>query len=154
MNKFLKQILILLLISIGSLNADSMFLLTKIKNVYLVVENYNTNISNTIKKDIKESLKSTTDELNIDSSGYSHRTLVVMIYNSSVNNTLILNVDLLLGEEVKRLDDNEEVYALTYEKRSTIVVGDKIGEDLEDEVLDNVDLLLSDFIEQYEEDNE
>jgi len=77
-----------------------------------------------------------------------------MIYNSSVNNTLILNVDLLLGEEVKRLDDNEEVYALTYEKRSTIVVGDKIGEDLEDEVLDNVDLLLSDFIEQYEEDNE
>jgi|GEM_PF-532977 len=154
MNKFLKQILILLLISIGSLNADSMFLLTKIKNVYLVVENYSTNISNTIKKDIKESLKSTTDELNIDSSGYSHRTLVVMIYNSSVNNTLILNVDLLLGEEVKRLDDNEEVYALTYEKRSTIVVGDKIGEDLEDEVLDNVDLLLSDFIEQYEEDNE
>ena len=154
MNKFLKQILILLLISIGSLNADSMFLLTKIKNVYLVVENYSTNISNTIKKDIKESLKSTTDELNIDSSGYSHRTLVVMIYNSSVNNTLILNVDLLLGEEVKRLDDNEEVYALTYEKRSTIVVGDKIGEDLEDEVLDNVDILLSDFIEQYEEDNE
>ena len=51
MNKFLKQILILLLISIGSLNADSMFLLTKIKNVYLVVENYNTNISNTIKKE-------------------------------------------------------------------------------------------------------
>jgi hypothetical protein len=154
MNKFLKQILILLLISTGSLNADSMFLLTKIKNVYLVVENYSTNISNTIKKDIKESLKSTTDELNIDSSGYSHRTLVVMIYNSSINNTLVLNVDLLLGEDVKRLDDNEEVYALTYEAKSSIAITDQINEDLEDEVLDNVDLLLSDFIEQYEEDNE
>ena len=43
---------------------------------------------------------------------------------------------------------------LHMKKRSTIVVGDKIGEDLEDEVLDNVDILLSDFIEQYEEDNE
>jgi len=152
MNKIIQK-LFLLFICFSSLNADSMFLLTKIKNVYLVVENYS-KVSNSIKQDIMESLKNTTDELGIDSSGYSHRTLVIMIYNSSIDNKIILNVDLLLGEDVKRIDDNKEVYALTYEKRSHIVISDQLEEDIEEEVLDNVDSLLSEFAEQYEEDNQ
>ena len=152
MNKLLSKIFILLTCTIY-LHADSMYLLTKIDKVYVVVENYSTKLPMSIKKDIFESLNSTTEELKIDTTGYGHRTFGVLLYDTPIANQLSINIELILGEEVKRLDDSEEVFALTYQKRKQFILTDKNQDEIEEEVLDNIDLLLLDFIGQYKEDN-
>ena len=153
MNRLLGKIFILLLSTVY-LNADSMFLLTKINKAYLVVENYSTKLPMSIKEGIYEELKNATDELKIDTSGYGHRTFGVMLYDTMLDGKLILNIELILGEEVKRVDDGEAVYALTYEKRKQFILTNKSADDIEEELEDNINLLLTDFTEQYIEDNE
>lgn len=135
-------------------NANTMFLLTKIPKAYLVVENYSSKIPMDIKEDILEEMQSITDELEIDTSGYAHRTLAFVMYETYLDDTLVLNIDLVLGEEAKRLDDNQEVYTLSYEKRKQMTYGKKSIEDLEEELLGHVEQLLYDFSEQYKDDNE
>jgi len=130
-----------------------MFLLTKVPKMYLIVENYSEKVSMDIKRDILNDMQAMTDELKIDTSGYSHRALGFLIYDTSIDDMLILNVDLILGEEVKRIDDNEEVYALTYEKRKQFSVNNKTEEEIHEELLDHVYSLLSEFSEQYNGDN-
>ena len=153
MNRLLGKIFIVLLSTVY-LNADSMFLLTKINKAYLVVENYSSKLPMSIKDDIYEELRDITDELKIDTSGYGHRTFGVMLYDTMIDGKLILNIDLILGEEVKRVDDGEDVYALTYEKRKQFFINDKPFDEIEEELADNIDLLLTDFRGQYYEDNE
>jgi len=60
-----------------------------------------------------------------------------------------LKVQLLLGEEVRRIDDNEEVFALTYQKEDIFEV-----ENLDEDLIDSVEYLLEEFKDQYIEDNE
>ena len=153
MNKLLSKIFILLTCTIY-LHADSMFLLTKMDKVYLVVENYSSKLPMSIKKEIYEGLNDTAKELKIDTTGYSYRTFGILLYDTSIGDQLTLNIDLIVGEEVKRIDDNEEVFALTYEKRKQFIIDNKDQEEIADQVSDYVDLLLVDFIKQYKEDNE
>ena len=131
-----------------------MFLLTKIEKAYLVVENYSSKLPMSLKDGIYEELKNTTDELEIDTSGYGHRTFGVILYDTMLDGKLILNIELVLGEEIKRIDDAELVYALTYEKRKQFILTDKDADEIEEELMDNIDMLLVDFMEQYAEDNE
>lgn len=138
----------------GVLNADTMFMLTKMKKVYPVVENYSQKVPMDIKKDIYAELKYLTDELKIDTTGYSHRTLGFIIYETVIGSKAVLNIDFVLGEQIKRIDDNEEVYALTYEKRKQFFLDDLTEEQITEKLMDNIDLLINEFMEQYKEDNE
>ena len=153
MKKFIK-VLFIMVTSLMSLNASTMFMLTKIPKVYLVVENYSSKLPTSIKENILDEMKYYTNQLQIDTSGFSHRTLAFLIYESYVEDQMILNVDLVLGEEMQRLDDKKEVYALTYEKRKQTAYGSKSEDEISEEVLEYVDQLLYDFSEQYKEDNE
>ena len=90
-----------------------------------------------------------TNELKIDTSGYSQRVLGIIVSRVAIGEELVLKVELLVGEEVKRLDDNEEVFAITYQKTDIFEV-----ENLEEDIVDSAEYLLSDFKDQYEEDNE
>ncbi len=152
--KILLKTILLSILFTCTVNASTMFLLTKIDKAYLVVENYSSKLPMSIKKDILEEMKGFTEELKIDTSGYSHRTLAFILYDTALDGKLILNIDLVLGEEIKRIDDNEEVYGLTYEKRKQMTFTDKSDEDIQDELIEHVELLLNDFAEQYKEDNE
>ena len=153
MNRLFKKVLVLLVVSTLYLSAETMFLLTKVPKMYLIVENYSEKVSMDIKRDILNDMQAMTDELKIDTSGYSLRALGFLIYDTSIDDMLILNVDLILGEEVKRIDDNEEVYALTYEKRKQFSINNKTQEEIHEELLDHVYSLLSEFSEQYNGDN-
>ena len=154
MRKTIKSILIISLVLTTFANASTMFLLTKVPKAYLVVENYSKMIPMSLKEEIKDELQNTADELAIDTSGFSHRTFGVIIYETMIDSKSILNIDLVLGEEIKRLDDNEEVYALTYEKRAQLSMTGKSSETLQEELMEAVELLVYDFSEQYKEDNE
>jgi thioredoxin-related protein len=63
----------------------------------------------------------------------------------------MINIELIIGEEVKRLDNNEKTFALTYQNMGHFILKD--GDDLEDVFEDTLDTMLAKFSEQYIEEN-
>lgn len=143
------KIVLILLTTYVLAFAQTPYLLTKFKTAYPLVEIYTDKVPQKYKKELTQLIVEYTDELKIDTSGYSERVLGIIISRVAIGEKLVLKVELLLGEEVKRLDDNEEVFAITYQKSDIFEV-----ENLEEDIVDSVEYLLSDFKDQYEEDNE
>ena len=139
----IKQLLLLLFPLL--LLAQTPFILTGVKKVYPMVEINTKQVSQSYKHGIVSKLLAVTKTLNIDTTGYSHRPLVIQITTFSVGDILVYKTTLIMGEEMKRIDDGEEVFAITYQ------MSDSIEE--EDELLESVDFLLDQFSEQYKEDN-
>ena len=136
----------------GVLYANSPFLLTKLQSVYPLVEINTKKIPKKYIAPLLIKVKETTKELGIKSEGFSPRPLAIMISHVSVSNALVLKVELMLAEEVKRLDDADEVFALTYQKTDIFEVEDISL--LEEDLFESVEFLLELFKEQYIEDNE
>lgn len=133
------------------LNASTMFTLSGINKLYLVVEIGGKTVPQSYKSTILESLKATTDELNIDTKGYDPRSLAVLVNEMRVNDTIVINIQLLIGEEVQRLSSNEKTFALTYQTMGHFFFNE--GDDIEDSFEDTFDTMLAKFSEQYTEEN-
>lgn len=147
------KILFLVFSTVMVLNASTMYMITKLPKVYLVVENFSTTLPMEAKAEMKEELQATADELGIDTTGYSHRTFGVILYDTMIDSKTYLTIELVLGEEVKRLDDGEEVYGITYQKIKHLSTQNKSKENLQEEAIEAVELLVYDFKGQYIEDN-
>ena len=147
----LKIIFVLAFLSSILLNASTMYTLSGIKKLYLVVEISGKTVPVSYRETILDSLKETTDELKIDTKGYDPRSLAVLIGEKVYNDTTVVNIQLVIGEEVRRLDDNEKTFALTYQSMGSFTLGE--DDDLEDVFDDTFDTMLSKFSEQYQEEN-
>ena len=148
----LKTILLLLFFTNMIVHASTIFTLSGINKLYLVVEISGKTIPQTYKSTILESLKETTDDLKIDTKGYDPRSLAVLINETKINDTTtVVNVQLIIGEEVTRLDSNEKTYALTYQSMGRFLFNK--GDDGEDMLEDTFDMLLAKFSKQYTEEN-
>lgn len=131
------------------LMAQTPFILTGIKKVYPMVELNTKRLDPAMKELLMKKLLATTKKLHIDTTGYSHRSLVVMINSSTVKETLVFKIILVIGEEMKRLDDGEESFAFSYVASDTVEY-----DDFDEEIIESVEFLLEQFEEQYIEDNE
>lgn len=148
----LNKILLLLFFINSILNASTIFTLSGINKLYLVVDIYGKTIPQSYKSTILESLKETTDDLKIDTKGYDPRSLAVLISDTKINDTVTLvNVQLLIGEEVTRLDSNDKTFALTYQSMGRFLFNK--GDDVEDMFEDTFDMMLAKFSKQYIEEN-
>ena len=147
----LNKILLLVLFTNIILNASTMFTLSGINKLYLVVEIGGKTVPKAYKSTILESLKATTDELKIDTTGYDPRSLAVLVNEMKVNDTTVINIQLLIGEEVQRLDSNKKTFALTYQSMGHFLFNE--GDDIEDAFEDTFDTMLLKFSEQYTEEN-
>lgn len=147
----IKKVFFLVLFSNIILHASTMFTLSDIKKLYLVVEIEGKTVPQTYKNTILESLKTVTDDLKIDTNGYDQRSLAVLINETKVNETTVVNIQLLIGEEVKRLGSDENTFALTYQNIGHFLFN--TGDDLEDVFEDTFDMMLSKFSYQYIEEN-
>lgn len=148
----LNKILLLLFLTNSILNASTIFTLSGINKLYLVVDIYGKTIPQSYKSTILESLKTTTDDLKIDTKGYDPRSLAVLISETKINDTVTLvNVQLLIGEEVTRLDSNDKTFALTYQSMGRFLFNK--GDDVEDMFEDTFDMMLAKFSKQYIEEN-
>lgn len=147
----LKKILFLIFFTNIILNASTMFTLSDINKLYLVVEIGGKTVPQTYKSTILESLQTTTDELKIDTKGFDPRSLAVLVNEMKVNDTTVINIQLLIGEEVKRLGSNEKTFALTYQTMGHFLFNE--GDDIEDSFEDTFDTMLAKFSEQYTEEN-
>ncbi|MDD3592809.1 MAG: thioredoxin family protein [Sulfurovum sp.] len=150
----MKFLLALLLSFSALLNAESFFVLNNIKKVYPVIEIQTDKIDQSYKSTIRSTMEETLKELGIDTSGYDPRSLALIVYHSYAGETLMIQTELIIGEEVRRLDDGEKVFGLTYQDREHFAVRDINDiESIEEGVEDSVDAILSRFAEQYRDDN-
>ena len=147
----LKKIFLLVLFTNIILKASTMFTLSGIDKLYLVVEISGKTVPLSYKSTILESLKATTDELKIDTKGYDPRSLAVLVNEMRVNDTTVINIQLLIGEEVQRLGSDEKTFALTYQTMGHFLFNE--GDDIEDVFEDTFDTMLSKLSEQYIEEN-
>ena len=147
----LKKLFLLVFLSSIILNASTMYTLSGIKKLYLVVEIGGKTVPAEYRDTIMESLKSTTDELKIDTTGYDPRSLAVLVGEKVYNDTTVVNIQLVVGEEVRRLDNNEKTFALTYQTFGSFTLGE--DDELEDVFDDTFDNMLAKFSEQYMEEN-
>lgn len=147
----IKKLFLLLVLTHTLLNASTIFTLSGVKKLYPVVEISGKTIPQTYKSMILESLKTVTDDLKIDTQGYAPRSLAVLVNETQVNDTSVITIHLIIGEEVKRLDSDEKTFALTYQSIEHFLFNR--GDDLEDKFEDTLDTMLSKFSEQYIEEN-
>jgi thioredoxin-related protein len=128
-----------------------MFTLSGINKLYLVVEIGGKTVPMSYKSTILESLRTVTDELKINTKGYDPRSLAVLVNEMKVNETTVVNIQLLIGEEVQRPGSDEKTFALTYQTMGHFLFND--GDDVEDLFEDTFDTMLAKFSEQYIEEN-
>lgn len=143
------KILLLTLLTCTLMYGQTPFILTKFPSAYLLVEINTNKVPPEYKEKIMTILKSYTDELGINTKGYSQRAMAIIIDRMGIGKKLVLRTRLLVGEDVKRLDDGEEVFAITYQKGDISEI-----ENLDEDITDTVEYLLEDFKDQYIEDNE
>jgi hypothetical protein len=146
--------IIIMLILLSGLKAESFFSLSNIKKVYPVIEIKSDKIEQKHKAYIEEEINRTLKELDIDTSGYDPRAFAIVVTQSYVGDTPVLRVELLMGEEMRRLDDGQKTFAISYQQRELTVIEDIDDSDSIIELMeDSVDTLLERFSEQYREDN-
>jgi hypothetical protein len=134
------------LIGTSWLSAETIFTLRGIDKVYPVVEISGTKVPKAEKAYIRDAIKITTEELGITTEGYSQRSLAVLVEERYTCKPPLINVRLLIGEQVRRLDSDEKVFGITYQNASAFPYNpDSVEEELEDAV----DELLAKFADQY-----
>ena len=149
-----QNILALIFLIATALQADSVFVLKNIKSLSIIAELHSNKVDAHYKSYIKEQMHKVAKELGINSTGYHQRTLALIVTHTNMGETFILNSELVLGENVRRLDDKEKVYAITYIDREFTPVDDPKDQDqISDALEDAVDTLLERFADQYRKDN-
>ena len=147
----LRKIFLLVFFTNILLNASTIFTLSGVNKLYLVVEISGKTIPRSYKSMIMENLQTVTDDLKIDTTGYDPRSLAVLVNETKINENTMINLQLIIGEEVKRLDNNEKTFALTYQNMGHFVLNEE--DDLEEKFEDTLDTMLAKFSEQYIEEN-
>lgn len=129
-----------------------MFSLTGIKKVYPLVEIGGSKVAQSYKQTIYDELNSSLVDLKIDTKGYNQRAVALLVNEFYVGKIAVINMQLLVGEQVLRLDsDKKKTFAMTYQSQEHFVIENE--EELEEQIEDTVDSLLSKFTAQYKEDN-
>ena len=142
--------LFLLLCSTSWLFAETMYTLRGIQKAYPVVEISGTKLPQSEKAYIVDALKAMTDELKIDTAGYDQRSLALLVGERYAGKAVLIDVKLVVGEQVERLDSGEKVFALTYENAVTFPYDPQTADG---KLEDAVDELLEKFADQYREEN-
>jgi thioredoxin-related protein len=150
MKKFRYIFILLVCLSIA-LSANSMYSLTGVKQVYPVVEIMASKVPQNYKSTILKELNILLTKLDIDTKGYSDRAIGVLVSESYVDKHLVITMELLIGEQVRRLDISEKTFALTYQNRESFIVEDI--DQLDEYIEGSLEELLDKFTMQYQEEN-
>jgi hypothetical protein len=128
-----------------------MFSLTGIKKIYPLVEISGSTVAQSYKQSIYNELNTSLASLEIDTEGYNQRAAAILVNEFYVGKVAVVKMQLLVGEQVIRLDNKEKTFAMTYQSKEHFVMEDK--EELEEQIEDTVESLLAKFSAQYKEDN-
>lgn len=143
----MKKIIVLLFLSL-SLHAQSFFILSGVKSYYPVVEINSDKIDLKYKGLLLDMIVNESKKVGVETKNFSSRSLAFIVSFISVGDEVALKIELLLGENVIRVDTKEEIFVISY-INSRIFVPEELGSEL----LDNAEEMLATFTSQYKEDN-
>ena len=135
----------------SSLFSSTMYTLSDIKKVYPVVEIMTKLVPIEYKEMITQEIRQRFDELNINYAGYDQRAFAILVSGIKVENNSVITIELLIGEQVTRIDSKKKTFAATYIDKSYFILTP--DDELEDMFEDALSILLDRFAEQYEEEN-
>jgi len=133
------------------LNAETFFTLRGITVATPVIEISGSKVPQSEKAYIRDAVTAMTEELGIKTPKNNQRSLAVLVDESYSSGTPVINVRLIVGEQVRRLDSDEKVFGMTYQNVASFAYHpDSVSENVEDAV----DELAAKFSEQYVQENE
>lgn len=145
--KIFKMILFVSLFA-SFLHAQSFFVLSGIKSYYPVVEINSDKIDLKYKGLLLDMIVNESKKVGVETKNFSSRSLAFIVSFISVGDEVALKIELLLGENVIRVDTKEEIFVISY-MNSRIFVPEELGSEL----IDNAEEMLATFTSQYKEDN-
>jgi len=148
----MKKLLTLLFITVLSLNAAGFWTLTGLNKANVYVKNDVALVSPKTITSIKKKMSRALVELGIQTKVQDSPTLMITLEDLDNDGTHYVYIRLALGEEVQTYRANKSAtFSLTYFANDFIEV-DK--EELDNEVLESVDFLLSQFAEHFLDDKD
>lgn len=139
--------LFIVCITVLALHAESFFTLAGVKHYDPIVVNH-APIVKPFENEMKAIMIEASKEIKIDMSGTPSRVLVILVSEVGFGGVVGLNVELQLGEYMKRKESDEEVFSITY-MDSHLFKPDEI----EEEIIDISEEMMEKFITQYKSDN-
>lgn len=149
--KIIFKVLFLMLIIDSTLYSGSVFTLSGIKKVHPIVKINTKKIPKNYKKMILQEIKINLDDLKINYTDHNKRIFTILVNSYEVGNSSIIDVELRICEQVKRINLDGKSFAVTYISKEYFLLNK--DDDLEDLFEDALDTLLNRFSEQYEEEN-
>lgn len=145
------KILFTLLLSL-SLNAAGFWTLTGLEKANIYVKNELSLVKPETITKIKEKMDFTLAANDIQTQQQDSPTLMISLEELTNDETHFIYIKLALGEEVQTFRKNKDAtFALTFAATDFIEVE---AEDLDQDLLESVDFLLSQFTDLYQDDNE
>lgn len=144
-----KNLIFISLFSV-KLFAQTPFILEHFNTAHIVVKTDKSELLNQYKTDIYKLLYEYASDSNITISNLASRVLGVDVkFVNITQESTIIDLELFIHEPALRIEDQEEIFSITYQKRLIFCVND-----LEEDLDDHLTTLLEEFSTQYEEDNE
>ena len=145
------KFLFLLLLTL-SLQGAGFWTLSGLEKSNIYVKNELSFVKPATIESIKAKMKATLESNGILIGEQDSSTLMISLQELSNDDVYYVYVKLALGEEVQTFRvDKSATFALTYDANDFIEVD---AEDLDKDLLESVEYLLTEFSEQYEDDNE
>ena len=141
---------LIILLFINSLYGAGFWTLTNLTKANIYITNQVVYLKQETLASIKNKIKTTLEKNNIKTGLQDSPTILISIEEIEEEETHYVYIKFDLGEEVKTYrKDNTQTYARTYTSSEFIDVD--ISE-LDADILESIDSLLSQFIEQYKDD--
>ncbi|MDQ7066672.1 MAG: hypothetical protein Q9M40_00950 [Sulfurimonas sp.] len=148
----MKTFFILIFVAVVSLNAAGFWTLTGLEKANVYVKNDVSLLKPETLQEIKKKMYETLKGLGINTEAQDSPTLMVALEELDDDGTHYVYVKLALGEEVQTFRaDKSATFALTYADNDFIDVD---LDELDSEILESVDFLLSRFAEHCKDDKE
>lgn len=148
----MKKLLGFLFITVISLNAAGFWTLTGLSKANVYVKNDVSLVHIETIKTIKKKMSKTLVDLGIQTNVQDSPTLMIALEDLDNDGVHYIYIRLALGEEVQTFRaDKSGTFALTYFSNDFIEVDE---EELDSEVLESVDFLLSQFEEHFSDDKD
>ena len=143
----LKIVLFCSLFFIG--HALTPFSLSNLQELSVLVEKKSA-IDLKLKATFEKMMRNSLTKLGVKHDGYFNDVLTILPSIETIGDTKLVSFTLVVIGQVKREHQTESVFGITYQLKDTI----EFGADFEQEAIDSIEFLLSEFSEQYIEDNE
>lgn len=132
-----------------TLFAGTPFNLNGVEKLSVHVADYSDMFDKNTKVKLEAMMGKKLKKLKINTDGYFHESLILLMQSQMVGKIKLLNMELMVSGDVIPSGKKNLTFGITYQLRDSVEIEDK-----DVDVVESLEFLLDEFAEQYLEDNE